>query len=702
MWRTLGIFLQFLMVSTACGVLVAGLLMPWALGAAKSAEKGAEVVENLPLDLEVPPLPERSVVRMANGEVLAMFWEENRIAVPLSEVSQMMQDAQVAIEDHRFFEHGAMDTRGTLRAVVRNGTTDNMQGGSSLTQQYIKMVRVQRAKLAGDEAGIVAAQAGTVERKTIEMRHALALEQKLSKPEILERYLNIAYFGDGVYGVETAARHFFGVHAKDLDLAQSAMLAGLVQNPVATDPATAPQAAVERRNVVLDRMVAVGMVSAEAARTAKQEGYDPTSIRRFPNGCVGTRYPFICDYVRRSVVTMPSLGATPQERLHRLNRGGLVVDIGVEPQVQDAAQAAVMDAVSPRDPVIATMTMVEPGTGRILAMAQNRHVMGKNASQGETYFNHAVGGPGSGVDMGGAEGYQAGSTFKVFTAATALEQGISPGLALDAPRSREFGGQQFSGCDGTFTLPGSWRVSNSTGVNGRMDLRRATAWSVNTYYVQLEQRVGVCESASMAQRAGIRLSSGADIVQAFHDKPSFVLGSAEVTPLSVAEAYATFAARGLYCPSVVVDAIADRRGQVLEVPRSDCEQVMRPEVADRVTDLLVGTMAATGRPATIPGGMPQAGKTGTIDDNQAVWFAGYTPSVSGAAMIAIDKTHAWWQSDDYQRFGWSRPRLKQITLPDSGRSVDGSGGGDAGRLIYAPAMAAYLDGKPARPFGEPR
>ena len=211
-------------------------------------------MEDLPPELMSTPQAQKSHILMADGSVLATFYDENREYVPLSKISKQMQTAQVAIEDNRFFSHGAIDLKGTARALATNIAGLARQGGSTLTQQYVKQIRIEAAVAAGNEEGVQAAQEPTITRKIQELRYAVAMEKKLSKKQILERYLNIAYFGDGAYGVESAAHHYFGTTAANLDLAQSAMLAGLVQNPVAYDPVNPPEAAMNRRNIVLARI----------------------------------------------------------------------------------------------------------------------------------------------------------------------------------------------------------------------------------------------------------------------------------------------------------------------------------------------------------------------------------------------------------------------------------------------------------------
>src|SRR5690606_25228735 len=257
------------------------------------------------------------------------------------------------------------------------------------------------------------------QRKIRELRYAIALEQKLSKDEILERYLNLAYYGDGAYGVEAAARHYFSTTAEKLTLDQAAMLAGLVQNPNQINPTKNAAAAEERRDVVINRMAELKMITPEEAKKAKTVKFDEKNVQKTRNGCVGSRYPFICDYVIRTLKQAPSLGKTEKEREEALKRGGLTIHTAIDPEVQDMAQKKLSKVVSPKDPLISTMNMIQPGTGLILAMAQSRPVMGDNAKKGETYYNYSAS-----PKLGGAEGYQAGSTFKAFTAAAALEKGI--------------------------------------------------------------------------------------------------------------------------------------------------------------------------------------------------------------------------------------------------------------------------------------
>ena len=686
---------MFIIVSALCGVLAAGVVLP-AVGMAVATGKAAEgSLDDLPAAFDQPAQSQRSEVLDANGDVLAYFFEENRVYVPLTKIAPVMQQAIISIEDHRFYEHGPLDAVGTLRALATNLLAGGVtQGGSTLTQQYVKMVQIEEAKKAGDDAGVQAAQDDSYGRKIKELRYAISVEKTLSKDEILERYLNIAYFGDGAYGIEVAARHYFGTSAAKLTLPQAAMLAGMVQNPTAYNPVQHPDAAIKRRNVVLNRMAELNVVSPAQLAKATKTKFHPKRVVPFSSGCQGTDYPFLCDYVYRSLEQTPSLGETVEERQQAIKRGGLVIKTKIDPATQDKIQRAVSSVVGPTDPVISTMNMIEPGTGLIVAMAQSRPVMGDSAKKGETYWNYSV--PPS---MGGAQGFQAGSTFKAFTAAAALEKGIPLSKRYNAAARMDFTGRTFATCDGPAQV-GPWRVSNSTGVNGSMDMYRAAQFSVNTYFVQLALEVGMCDVVRMAEKLGVESSTADAPISSYDDKPSFTLGTVEVSPLSLAEAYATFASGGIHCDPIILESITNRSGDKREVPSANCQRVITEDVANAMSSLLSSVMTkGTGRRALTADGRPQAGKTGTIDSNAAVWFAGYTPQVAGVAMISIDNTRAPFVKGGA---GYRYNGLKGYTVPSTGRALEGSGGGDAGQDIWKPAMEAYLKDKPAQSFTAPR
>ncbi len=692
---------MFLIVSVLAGVLIAGLFVPVAGLAGVGGKAAADELDSLPAELSTPAPATRSRVLMADGKVLAYFYAENRVPVKLNQIAPVMRQAQIAIEDHRYYQHGALDVKGTLRALVRNSTSESgTQGGSSITQQYVKMVQIEACEAKADKQCVKDAQAPTMERKIRELRYAIALEKKLSKDEILERYLNIAYYGEGAYGVEAAARHYFSSHANKLSLAQAAMLAGLVQNPDSSNPVRNISAALDRRDVVINRMSELKLITPAQVSKAKKAGFDKKKVKPTRKGCQNTKYPFLCDYVRLSLLKQPSLGKTEAERKAMLNRGGLTIQTAIDPKTQDLAQKKVSSVVGPKDPLISTMNMIQPGTGQIIAMAQSRPVMGSEAKKGQTYWNLAVD-----PAMGGIQGYQAGSTFKAFTMAAALEKGIPISKKFNARSPFNFSGLSYSSCEGRNKVYGKWAVRNSVGHSKTIGMTEAAEFSVNTYFIQLELATGMCGVTKMTEKTGVKLGQrDRDIVDYYQDKPSFTLGTVEVSPLSMAEAYATFAARGVHCNPIIVSKITTRTGKNLDVPSADCKRVMDAEVADGVSKVLKSVMArGTGQRARVADRRDQAGKTGTIDSNEAVWFAGYTPEIAGVAMISIDNTRRpFIKTAAAKRAGkFRRGGVKGYTVPSTDVYLQGSGSGDAGMKIWKPVMATYFRQIPRTAFKQP-
>ncbi len=314
-------------VAGVMGVVVAGLAIPFAGALGIGARGVAKSIEDLPAELETEDLAQKTQIVDSAGNVIATLYDENRISVPLSQISRNMTKAIVAIEDYRFYQHGALDLKGTLRALITNQASAGVvQGGSSITQQLVKLTLVDQADTAKERR---AATDDTYARKLQELRYAIAVEQNYDKDWILERYLNIAYFGDGAYGIQAAAKHYFNTNAKDLNLQQGATLAGLVKNPTGYDPTNAPDRALARRNVVLDRMAELNVIPQEKADKVKERklGLDVT---RTDNGCVNSTAPFFCDYVVRYLMRDPQLGKTAEERKNLLRSGGLTIRTTVD------------------------------------------------------------------------------------------------------------------------------------------------------------------------------------------------------------------------------------------------------------------------------------------------------------------------------------------------------------------------------------
>ena len=608
-------------VSAVLGVLVAGLAIPFAGVIGVGARNVAATMDNLPEELETEQLAQRTTILDADGNVLATLFDQNRVEVPLTQVSRKMVKAIVAVEDARFYEHGALDIQGTLRAFITNAANSGtVQGGSSITQQLVKQTLVNQAATDEERA---AALDDTYARKLRELRYAIALEKEHSKDWILERYLNTVYFGDGAYGIQSAAKHFFNTNASKLDLLQSATLAGLVRNPEGYDPTDNPDRALTRRNVVLQRLGAVGVLNAKRVERLQDKplGLD---VQRFSNGCVFSAAPFFCDYVIQYLLKDDALGDKKKDRRQLLNTGGLTIRTTLDLDYQRAADTSVRERVYPRNTAIGALAMVEPGTGEVRALAQSRP-MGADREAGQTYLNYTV--PRKYGDSGG---FQPGSTFKAFVLAAAVEQGIPLSTSIASPEARTFQQNEFPVCDGqNYASTQDYPVTNSTG-EGTFNLYTGTQQSVNTFYIALSQQTGLCEPYKLAKQMGVVGLDDPDKWMV----PSFALGVASVSPLEMAEAYATFAARGLHCTSRPVTAIEDMAGNTLKEYPAKCRQVMQNSTADAVNDVLRGVIEPGGFASSWALEQPSAGKTGTTQDGKSVWFVGYTPNMAAAAMIA--------------------------------------------------------------------
>jgi membrane peptidoglycan carboxypeptidase len=607
-------------VAAVTGVLVAGLAIPFAAVTGLSTRTVADSMDKIPAQLTAEPLAQRTRLLGRDGAVLATLYDQNRVNVPLARVAPIMRKAIIAIEDYRFYQHGALDLRGTLRAFVTNqanaGTT---QGGSSITQQMVKMTLVNQAKTKAEQQ---AATADTYQRKINELRYAIAFEEKYSKDWILERYLNIAYFGDGAYGIEAASRHYFSKSSADLNLREAALLAGMVKNPTGYDPTNNPARAKERRDTVLARMAQLNVVSQSEARQAESQNLG-LKVTATNNGCVSSPAPFFCDYAVQYLLADPSLGKTVDDRRRLLFSGGLTIKTTVDLRYQRAADSSVRNHVHPTDQAIGGLAMVEPGTGEVRALSQSRP-MGGNKKKGETYLNYVV--P---KKYGDANGFQAGSTFKAFVLSTAITQGIPLSTQISSPQSISIPENRYRVCNGHWLKSADvWSPQNSTG-SGTFDLYKGTQLSVNTFFAQLEERTGLCGPTTLAKKMGVSVPDR-DVVG------PFTLGVTDVDPLTMAGVYATFGARGKFCEPRPVTTVLNANGKTIEDYPSKCQQLLKTDVADAVNDILRGVQepGGFGYDAGLALAQPSAGKTGTTSDNKAVWFDGYTPNLATAAMIA--------------------------------------------------------------------
>ncbi|WP_318213736.1 transglycosylase domain-containing protein [Streptomyces sp. SCL15-6] len=665
---------KFLGVSVLAGAVLAGIALP-AVGALGLAAKGSvESFDELPANLKTPPLSQRTTILDSEGGTIASVYSRDRTVVGLKDISPYMQKAIVAIEDSRFYQHGAVDLKGVLRALNKNARSGGVsEGASTLTQQYVKNVFVEEA--GDDPTKVAQATQQTIGRKIRELKFAIQVEEELGKKRILENYLNITFFGQQAYGVEAAAKRYFSKSAKDLNLQESALLAGIVQSPTRYDPVNDEAEAVKRRNVVLARMAEVGDISRAEAEKAQKAPLE-LKVSRPKNGCITAvkGASFFCDYVRSVFLSDPVFGKTKEDRAKVWNQGGLTIRTTLDPQAQKSVRQSIKDHVNSGDDVATAATIVQPGTGKIVAMGQSRPY-GVDVKQHETTLNLSVN-----QAMGGGAGFQPGSTFKPIVAAAALEGGMPATKTYSSPYKMDYP-TPVAACDGK-----TWRDKNVELTNenetevGPYDMKEATAKSVNTYYVQMISDIGICPVTQMAEKMGVARANGKKLEQT----PSIALGVTEVSPLTMASAYATFASRGMYCTPVAIESISQRIGnksKSLEVPKSTCSRAMSETTADTVNTLLKGVVEdGTGTQAGL-GSRASAGKTGTTDERFAAWFVGYTPNLAGAVWVGDPK---------HER--------KMVDITIGGVPYDKVFGGAVPGPIWRDMMSGALEGKPAPDF----
>ena len=684
-----------LLASGLTGLLLAVAALPVVGGLGLTAKAAAEEFLVLPDELTTSPLAQRTRILAADGTTeLAVLYRENRVNAALLDIPELTRKAVIATEDARFYAHNGIDYKGTLRAAVENAQAGGVsQGGSTLTQQYVKNALLQAAR--GSKEDQAAARELTLDRKLKEARYALAIEKELTKDQILERYLNIAYYGNGVYGMGTAASFYFGKPVQELTLSEGALLAGIVQSPSRFDPVKAmkdPEAMatlMARRDTVLTRMRDVGFITdAQKTEAGAERGLPDRPLFRIQpvvSGCENPEVtaPFFCDYVRRALEDTDlgkALGNTREERQDKLLAGGLTIITTLDPAIQSAAQKAAEEAVPVDDPfgAGAAVDVVEPGTGRVKAMALNRRYSEQDLP-GHSKVNLA---------LGGSSGFQGGSTFKAFVLAEALKQGIPLSYSLYAPQ------QYTSKVFKDYTPEGiePYTVNNAgDSESGRFSLVTGTHDSVNTYFIQLEERTGVEPAAALAESLGVKQFKGGVPSEPLLRGGAFVLGANEVSPLSMAAAYATFAARGLYCPPTPVSRVLDARGAEIELGEQRCSQVLEQPVADTVNSVLTGvidgdTRGRTGRGASI--GRPAAGKTGTTNGSKAAWFIGYTPQLATAVWLG-----------DPGAPGRDVKDMRQVRI--NGRYYPQVYGGTIPATIWQRTMSAALQGAPVIAFENP-
>jgi len=645
------------LISVLGGVLVAAMLVPVVAASGILVRNTADKFSTLAVNSD--SLPQRSAIYDRVGHLIAYVWNVNlgptmsynngidRQPVTYNQISPNMLTAIVAIEDDRFWQHGALDVKGTIRALVNDLEHKPIQGGSTLEQQYVKNVLILQD--LDNPAAQQADAADNLSRKLDQLRMAVEIAHTMSKQQILAGYLNDSYYGNGAWGIEAAAETYFNTTAAKLTMTEAATLAGIVEDPTRYDPINNPPQALARRNTVLARIAATDPATLSVAE-AKVLGAKKLGVHRgqVQSGCTANTAgedAFFCDYVIHTVLNDPQLGATTEDRAKLLSTGGLQIRTTLAPQDESAATNAVNYVVPSGDNYynpnqnVDTTALVQPGTGKILAIAEDRKY-GPNTRKGQTEVDYAVNSP-----YGGQDGVQTGSSSKLFTLLTALEQGVPFGYQATVQNSQTVSG--YYDCSGDSLRP--YPVVNSSASDkGTYTLYTGTADSINTFFAELEQKVGLCNVVHTAVSLGLTRADGNSLLKGdgnpklpSYQPPadqitSFTLGSVNVSPLSMAAAYATVASGGIYCAPTAISKITDSAGKLLPVPSAGCHRVLSSDVANAANYILQGVFTWQGATGVglgpLPSGYPIAGKTGTSnvadgDGTPYAAFAGYTTNL---------------------------------------------------------------------------
>ena len=627
-------FLSFLGLSTVAGLVLAIVISPLALFSGLMASAGITAFDNLPSYIKPVNTSQASTIwATKNGTpvVVAKFFDENRISIPYEEMSPNIINAVIATEDPRFYQHNGVDVLSFIRASIGQVLHTGTAGGSTITMQYVKNTLVEAAVLAGDKEAAAAATANSPDRKIKEIRLAIALEKETSKKDILAGYLNIAYFGNQIYGIEAASNYYFGVRAKDLTIAQAALLGGMVQNPENFRPDIAANLpyAKGRRDYVISNMLKHADITHITQAEAQAAIDSPITVHltHSKSGCeIEQTTAFFCDYAVWTIRNNQEFGQTPADREALLRRGGLDIYTTMDIAVQTAADKATKYWVPPTDKSkIGTATVsVQVGTGRILAMTQNRIFdQTSNPPDGHTAVNYAAD-----VNYGGSHGFQTGSTYKLFTLAEWLKKGFKLNDKVDG-RVKEWNATDFASRCGALT--GTWKPNNITKEPDNPSVVEATAKSENTAFASMASKLDLCDIRDTAASFGVHRADLTPLVS----YPASILGINEIAPVTMAAAVAGISNHGIFCTPVAIDRVVVRASNTeMPVPTTQCTPAVAPEIAAGMIYAMKAVMSGgTGGASNTGDGAQIAGKTGTTDSGVHTWMTGATTAVGTATWV---------------------------------------------------------------------
>jgi membrane peptidoglycan carboxypeptidase len=653
--RIIGALLGFAGLSVVAGVLVAILFVPSVAVAGEGVVTGVKTFNSLPSYLQITQPAQASSIYAKKGgqEVkIASFYVENRTDVKLADMSKFVQESTVDTEDPRYYKEGAIDVQGTIRGVLATTLGHDVQGGSSITQQYVKNVLVQRCAQEYDQttkAGMLSAEscysqvtATTPARKLREMRYAIGVEKRYSKPDILQSYLNLVGFGGTVYGVQAAAEYYFDNSAKNLTLYQAATLTAILNNPAnlridqpgnkLNGKANGYAATKARRDYVLQRMYVAGDITA-VQRDAAQRAPIMPHITAQTNGCAtAAAYDagYFCNYVETAMKADKALGATQSARNEKLTEGGLSIYTTLNLDLQAQSQAALSAYMPNSVPGLnlgASNVAVEPGTGRIVTMVQNtKFDETSTAETGATSVNYNTD-----HAYGGSQGFQTGSSFKVFTLAAWLEAGHTLNESVSTTQHSLPFSEFTNSCYGIGG--GTWNVSNADPAPASMSVLTATAESVNTAFADMGKQLDLCNIGQAALNMDIHAAD--PTANAFVEPPSMILGTNYIAPLAMATAYAGIANNGVVCTPVAVDKVVNQAGASIKTTPTTCTQGMSPDVAHGIAYATKGVLqpGGTGASANPGDGVPILAKTGTTDAAVQNWLVTSTSKIAQATWV---------------------------------------------------------------------
>jgi membrane peptidoglycan carboxypeptidase len=626
-------FLKFSGLSAIAGVLFMALLAPALLIGGFAVTTGISVFESLP-DWIKPVNASQSSTLYATNDAgkpvkVATFYHENRISVDYTDISSNFVNAVVATEDPRFWSHAGVDILSLIRASLASAASlGNGPGGSTITMQFVKNNLIEAAVLAGDQEAADKARYPSFDRKLKEIRLAISLEQRYSKQEIFAGYSNLSFFGGQINGIEAASNYYFGTSANELSIAQSAMLAAMLKSPNDYRPDIAENLdrAKNRRDYVINNMKDAGYITGSEADAAKAEPIT-VKITHTPSGCEANQtYAFFCDYVVWTIRNNPEFGQTPEDRELLLRRGGLEIYTSMNLKMQKAADSASKKWVPPSDASqIGTASVsVQVGTGRVLAMAENRVFDQTGSSElGHTSVNYATD-----RNYGGSSGFQTGSTYKLFTLGAWLNAGYKLNDHVDG-RVRQWDATDFRARCGNVAT--AWSPNNITKEPEDLSVVQATALSVNTAFAAMAHQLDLCDIRDVAQSFGVHRADGNELLYV----PSSILGINEIAPITMAAALAGISNQGMFCTPVAIDRVVVRSTKTeMAIPKTKCSQAVTPEVSAGMLYAMKRVMAGgTGGASNTGDGVMLAGKTGTTDSGVHTWMTGASTAVATATWV---------------------------------------------------------------------